>query len=487
MHSMSSLARAFGCAAWAMRQALIASGGLLLAACQTLAPGGGIAPVADAVSRETGKEIAVIRTPDAADAAEAKVRRLLRRPLDADAAVQIALLNNRGLQAAYNELAVAEAAMVGASLPPNPAISLSRIAGSGNVEIERRIIADILALATLPARAELASNRFRQAQLQAIATTLRVAVAVRRAYYRTVASRELVDFLAQSQGAADAASQLAIRLGETGALNKLDQAREHAFYADISTQAALARQRAQVERERLVRLLGVWGSDLNFRLAGALPPLPHRPQALAAVEADAVRRRVDLQIARIEVETLAKSYGLTQATRFINLLDVSAKSKTTRSSDAPTATERGVEVEFQIPIFDFGEVRVREAEQSYLEAVNRLTQKAVNVRSEARDAYLVYRSTYDIAAHYQKEVLPLRKIISDESLLRYNAMQIDVFALLTEARQRLAASAAAIEARRNFWLANVNLFAAIVAGASAPDMTEPLTTAFAPVGESVGH
>ena len=93
-----------------------------------------------------------------------------------------------------------------------------------------------------------------------------------------------------------------------------------------------------------------------------------------------------------------------------------------------------------MPLFDFGEVRVRQAEQTYLQAVNRLTERAVNVRSEARDAYRNYRSTYDIAMHYQREVLPLRKIISDETLLRYNAMQIDVFALLAEARLRTAAN-----------------------------------------------
>jgi FtsP/CotA-like multicopper oxidase with cupredoxin domain len=34
-------------------------------------------------------------------------------------------------------------------------------------------------------------------------------------------------------------------------------------------------------------------------------------------------------------------------------------------------------------------------------------------------------------------VVQLRKIISDETLLRYNAMLIDVFALLAEARQRI--------------------------------------------------
>jgi outer membrane protein TolC len=120
-----------------------------------------------------------------------------------------------------------------------------------------------------------------------------------------------------------------------------------------------------------------------------------------------------------------------------------------------------------VPIFDFGEVRVRQAGETYMQAVNRLSEKAVNVRSEARDAYRIYRSTYDIAARYRDEVLPLRKVISDEMTLRYGAMQIDVFSLLTEARQQLTAQIAAIDAQRNFWLASTDLRVAVVGGGVA--------------------
>ena len=166
------------------------------------------------------------------------------------------------------------------------------------------------------------------------------------------------------------------------------------------------------------------------------------------VEVEAIRRRVDLRIARIEVDTLAKSFGLTNATRFINLLDVSGISRTQSESGGAHGTGGGAAVEFQIPIFDFGEVRLRQAGETYMQAVNRLTEKAVNARSEARDAYRVYHSTYDIARHYRDRVLPVRQIITDETMLRYGAMQIDVFSLLTEARQRLLVNIAAIEAQR---------------------------------------
>ena len=403
--------------------------------------------------------------------------------LTADTAVQIALLNNRGLQAAYNELALAEAEMVEASLPPNPRISYLRKAGSGpELEIERAIVADILALVTLPVRSEIARERFRQAQLRAALETLRLAVETRRAYYRAVAAQELVAFLAQAQLSAEAAAQLALRLGETGSMNKLDQAREQVFYADITAQLAAARQAAASEREVLIRLLGVWDGDLRFKLPPALPALPRRAQSLAAIEVEAVRRRVDLQISRMELDALARAYGLTQATRFINILEAGYADKLERNEEG-RSLKRGFEIDLQIPIFDFGEVRVRQAEAVYMQTVNRLLELAVNVRSEARDAYRVYRSTYEIAGHYQREVLPLRKIIVDEMLLRYNAMQIDVFSLLVETRQRIVATVTAIEAKRDFWLAAAELKAAIAGGGRAGNRNEATKPIAASAGE----
>jgi outer membrane protein TolC len=441
---------------------------LVAAACKPLTSERGFDAVAGMAGAALEKDVAIIRTAGEADAARSKVGGLLRRPLSAEAAVQVALLNNRGLQAAYNDLGFAEATLLEASLPPNPTIAVSRLSGPVEIEIERKIIGNILALATLPARAEVARDRFRQAQLRAAEDTLRLAAETRRNYYRAVTAREQVRFLEQANASAETATKLARRLGETGAMNKLDQAREQVFHAELAAQLAGAHQRASSERERLIRSLGLWGSDPNFRLPESLPALPPGPKNWPAIESDAIAHRFDLQIMRMDAAALAKSYGLTNATRFVSLLELAGQDKNTRERETgERIRDRGFEVEFQIPIFDFGEARVRQAEETYMQAVNRLSEKAVNVRSEARDAYRTYRSAYDIARHYEREVLPLRKIISDETLLRYNAMLIDVFALLAEARQRIAATIAAIEAKRDFWLASANLAAAVVGGGAS--------------------
>ncbi len=152
----------------------------------------------------------------------------------ANAAIEIALLDNRELQAAYNELGISEAALVKATLPPSPTFSLSDIAGGGAFEFERQAVVSILALATLPARADIAGDRFHQAQLKAALATLRLAAQTRRAYYRAVAARALARFLEEATASAESAAQLSRRLGESGSASKLDQARDLAFYADLT-------------------------------------------------------------------------------------------------------------------------------------------------------------------------------------------------------------------------------------------------------------
>ena len=271
-------------------------------------------------------------------------------------------------------------------------------------------------------------------------------------------------------------------------MNKLDQAREQVFYADITAELARTRQRACHGARSIDSPSRPLGPRHRIQAARRSPDPPAPPANAATIERDAITCRVDLQVVRMELDALARLYELKQATRFINVLDAGYKDKLT--SDRETGARirsRGFEVELQVPIFDFGEVRVRQAEQTYMQAVNRLAEKAVNVRSEARDAYRTYRSTYDIAAHYQREVLPLRKIISDEMMLRYGAMQIDVFALLAEARQRLNATVTAAEAKRDFWLAQSELTFVVFGGGAAGagiDNTRPMA---ASEGEGAPH
>ena len=405
----------------------------------------------------------------------ARVKELLaRKTIDADTAVQIALLNNKGLQAAYADLGGAAAAAWQATMLVNPIMAIGA-GGLGTPEmeafraIEATVTTNLLALLTRERNIAIADARYRQAQLNATLATLQLAAETRRAWINAVSAWETVGQLNRAQVAADAASELAEKLGESGAMSKGAQAREHAFNAELAGQAAQARLAARLAKEELMRLMGLWGEDAKFEIPNRLPSLPKTLANRDTIEAEALRRRIDLQVAKLELEAVARSYKLTEATRLVTDLELMAGVETERErEDGKTKFETtGLgELEFAIPIFDSGRARMRQAELNYLRAANQLAEKAVNIRSEARSAYQAYRASYDIARHYRDSVVPLRTKIEEEAQLTYNGMITNTFELLADTRAKVNSVILSVNAKRDFWLADAGLQTAINGGGS---------------------
>lgn len=461
----------------------------------TIALGGcvtndGFSLVRDTTLRELGTSPRIVATEEDAAAVRSATADLLRRPLTAETVAAIALLNNRGLQAVYNEIGIADAALLRASLPPNPKIGISRTTG-GELEIERDILVGIFGLITMPVRREIATEQLRAAQMRAAEATLRTAVDARRQFYRAVAASERVAALKEVKLLTDAAADLAKRMGETGGMNKLDQAREFALAAETDNQLARARLDERLERERLVRILGLWGDQANFRLPGRLPNLPASVRTAPDVEAQAIARRVDLQAARHDLAALAVSLGLTQTTRFVTDVELVGARTYKRSFDADgnrdTSRSKKLGLEFEIPIFDFGIARARDAEQRYMRAANVLADKAIRARSEAREAYVAYRGTHEIARHHAARILPLRAVIQEESLLHYSGMLTDVTVLIADTKAQIAARMQAIDAKRDFWIAENEMRAALAGGGGGVSLGGGGSAPAAAGGEAPGH
>jgi outer membrane protein TolC len=442
--------------------------------------------VAQDVKRETGAQAVKIDSVEAAQKARERMAALLTEPLSSDAAVQVALLSNRDLQAAYNDLGISEADYVQQSLPPNPRLSFANFGGTGVADFELRLIQDILSLVTLPQRSKIAAEHFEHAKHGAVQTTLALAGDVRRAWVRTIAADRQIRFLDEARRTADESARLIAKLGEAGGGDQLEQTEIAAFYAELSVRVGQARLAARRQRETLTRLLGLWGGDVNFRLPDDLPPLPGEPDATADIETQAINRRVDLAMARHDVVALAKSLRLTQATRYVSMLQLAGLVNNENANPLTTSntsiTRGGGALELEIPIFDTGEARERKARETYMRAVNRLAAKAVNARSEARIASDAYRSTYDIARFYEKRLLPLRQVVSQQMALRYGSavlanesMRVDYFRVLADQRARITANAAALDARRDFDLAAIDLQAALTFGLG-PAEPSPVTT-----------
>ncbi|WP_293776932.1 TolC family protein [uncultured Oxalicibacterium sp.] len=397
-----------------------------------------------------------------------QVRQLLAQPLTADDAVRIALLNNPALQADLAELGVAEADLVQAGRLRNPGISFGRLERTGGgAEIERGIMFDLAGLLTMPMRTQIERGRFEQARVRAAASAVTLAADVRRAYFSAVAARQTAQFMARAQQAAEAGAELAQRMQQVGNWNRLDTAREQMFYADATAALARSQHEERVTRERLIRLLGLWQSDVTLSLPDTLPALPSTPRDAIDLEKLALENRLDIQLAKQATASTAQALGLNKTTRFINVLDLGYRNK----SETGAPRRDGYEISLELPLFDWGTARVAKAEALYMQALNRTADTAIRARSQVRESYSAYRTNYDLSRHYRDEVVPLRKKISEEMQLRYNGMLASVFDLLADACRQIDAVNAAINAQRDFWLAETDLQAAINGAGSPTDVS----------------
>ena len=431
---------------------------LLLAGCASLSGNGGIAPVQDAARTHLGASLVAATSEQDLDGIDRRVGELLAGPLNADSAVQIALLNNRGLQASLQELGVAEAEMVQASRLPNPGFSIARLRRGDEREIERGFSFDLGHLVALPLTRQLESRRFAAVQRSVAMEMLSLAAETRKAFYAAVAAEQTASYMRDVRATADAGAEMARRLAQAGNWTKLRQAREHGFFSEAALNLARAEAARVVTRERLTRLLGLWGARAAFTLPARLPDLPAEPQDQPDIEQAAMASRLDVQAAKATVEATASNLGLSRVTRFINVFELGYQRNS--SNEAPRQT--GYEIGFEIPLFDWGDARSATAQARYQPSGPRAAKVAVDARSEVREAYQGYRSAYDIARHYRDDIVPTAKRVSDENVLLYNGMFISVFELLADARAQIAAVNGAIEALRDFWVARSDLDMALV-------------------------
>ncbi len=453
-----------------------------LAGCASFSADGGFGSVEATSKERLGKEVKWARTDEERAALKTRVDELLAKPLSADEAVQLALFNNRGLQAGFHELGIREADLVQAGRLPNPHFSMLRasqsVDGTREYKIEQALTFNLFALITMPLAIEVEQRNFEQTQRMVALEVARLASETRKAYFMAVASEETVRYQAKVKQAADAGAELARQMALVGNVSKLRQAREQGFYADAALNLARAEQTNRANRERLARLLGVSTSQ-GFKLPERLPDLPAAADDLPAVEQTALDRRLDLQAIHLETQALANNLGLSKATRFINVLEFGPARVLEGTKDSDY--KKGYEISFELPLFDWGSSKVAKAEAIYMQAVERAAEAVVNARSEVREAYSAYRTSYDIARHYRDEIVPLNKRIADENLLRYNGMLIGVFDLLADARVQITSVNSSIEALRDFWIARSDLDMALLGRPSLPGAAK---AAAAPTGRA---
>jgi outer membrane protein TolC len=444
--------------------AAVAFAAFALIGCTTFSADGGFDPVRKQTRAYLDKDVHWTRSEEERAKSDAQIAELLTHPMSSEDAVQIALLNNHALQASFDQLGISEADLVQSGRLPNPRFTLRRASVATQYDIEETLSFNVLSLLTTPYAHEVEKRRFAEVQNSVVIAVVQLANDTRQAYFTAVAAQESVHYVEQVRTAAEASAELARRMVAAGNWNVLDQAREQSFHTDASQRLTRAKLIETSAREKLQRLMGLSGASPPFQLQDRLPDLPRSIEALPDVEQTILQNRIDLRLQRLQIDELARTLELNKATRFINVLDA-GPARVLQGADSQPY-ERGYEVALEVPIFDGGGARVRRAEAVYAQAVDRFTQAAIDARSQIRVAYAAYRANFDMARRQRDEVVPARKLIAQQDLLRYNASLISVFDLLADARGQIESVNDYIQSVRDFWTAKSELDAALLGNTS---------------------
>jgi outer membrane protein TolC len=452
---------------------------LVLAGCASVNIDQAIQDTNQAAPGFTSGKLELSRTDQQRQARERLASELLAKPLSMDDAVQLALANSPSVQAliaqSWSEMASAnQAGRIG-----NPIFTFERVRIGDELEIGRLLSFGLLDLLTLPQRQVIARNQVAQAKTQLSANVVEQVSQVRQAWVRAVAARQLLLYAQQVNRSAQASAELARRMQQVGNFTKLQRARQHAFYADATAQLASATHAATAAREELVRQLGLTTEQAReLKLPDRLPDLPKEPKAPGDVSAAALQQRLDVQLARLQLDVAGRSQGLALLNALFDVEAGVRRDTIFDNHEGTKQTARGWELEIRLPLFDWGGAQRAQMNAQSLMAANRYDAVIRSASSQLRESYSAYRTALDLARHYRDEVVPLRTTISEENLLRYNGMLIGVFELLADHRDQVSTVMAAINAQQQFWLADAGLAATLIG--------KPIAMGSTPVSTSTG-
>jgi outer membrane protein, heavy metal efflux system len=445
---------------WNGRAALcLLAGGL--AGCASTSAKPAFRDVAADVERRSGHRLSWNKSGDQATLDDRRldeaVRRLLAKPLTADGAVQIALVRNASLQAIYEELSIAQADLVQAGLLKNPVFTADittaeRDALSPNLILG--VAQSFLDLLLIPARKKVAKGRLEEAKFRVGNAVLEHAAQVKIAYFAVVAAEQSVALRRTVAEAEQAATELATRQEAAGNVSELVMVSQRALSDQARADAERSEAELAVARERLTRLLGLWGNEaLAWRTPGRLPDIPATDPGLADVEARAVSRRLDLAALRAQVHTLTYALDLSRNSRFTGMIDVGvnvARLKDGSIVVGPTAA-------IELPIFDRREATIARLEAELRTSIDMLQAQAVTARSEVREARDRVLHSRALVAWYRDHVLPTRERMVALSQQQYDAMLLGVYQLVSAKQNEFTAYREYIEAVRDYFTARAEL------------------------------
>jgi cobalt-zinc-cadmium efflux system outer membrane protein len=416
--------------------------------------------LAQTIRERTGKQVEWRKDPASDDQIARHIHALVHRNMTADSAVQIALLNNRQLQATFEEIGIANADLIEAGLLKNPTFAGSarfpdRPPSATRVEIS--IAQEFVEILLIPLRKKVAASELVRTKLRVGDEILKLAAEVKTAFYEMQAQQQLLARLQAINETEGAALGLSIRQHEAGNIPDLDLANQQATYSQMKLEANQVATAIHSSREKLNRLMGLWGNETDWKIVDELVPVPARDFSQRGLESIAMNQRLDLAAAKTEVLTLVQSLGLTKTYRYVGAIEFGVDSE--RETDRQRVT--GPTWNLELPIFNRGQGRISKLEAQLRQAERRVEADAIAIRADVREARDRLLAKRDLAIYYRDNLLPERHRILELTLAGYNSMLKSPYDLLLAKQNELLAEKGFIDAWRDYWIARADLERAV--------------------------
>ncbi len=385
------------------------------------------------------------------------ITEMLRQPLTSDTAAQIALLNNRRIQAVYRDLEISQADLIQAGLLSNPLFDASVLfpVNNGNTEINLGIRLQFLEIFMLPLRKRVGQSQFEETKARVSSRVMALAYATRIAFFQAEADNRRLKLQKQSLLTAELSDEFAQRLLDAGNITELQRHEERDRYEMSKLKLRRAETSAFKSRETLNRLMGLWGDEIHWEFDNQ-SPYPESFEwedgtAQPDLTSRAIKASLDLEIIRHRIVTIGHRLGVDNITALIPTLELGVEAE--RNGDWAL----GPSLAIPIPLFDRGQARLARTRAELRRQQEHYTDLTVQLRSRVRENIEQLHSSGDIARYYRNVVLPLRTRIVNETQLQYHAMRVGPLALLLAKDREFEAEMEYISAVENYRVTRTRL------------------------------
>ncbi len=382
------------------------------------------------------------------------IESVLDQELTIENAICVALVNNRELQATFEQLGIAKAELAQAGLLPNPVFSLAyRFATrpAASTLIDMSLLQNIIDSLLIPLKKKRAAAELEAVKANVTGAVLDLIAETSISYYTSQARQQIWHLTQNRLIAAESAYEVAEHLSAAGNIKALELAQRRAAYEQAKIAVADAEAEALQAKEFLRRVMGLWRNQC-YQICSNELPSPQIEEGWEDVEVRAVHCSLDLAVSRYRLIATAAKFGVDTTKVVMPTLDLGVSAEREEGTWFV-----GPALNLPLPIFDTGRAMSAAAQSEIRQQWDRYAALAIKIRSEARMGRLRLLNALRKSRYYHEIIVPVMQQLTRLTLHQYNAMQIGVFHLLATKDRELETQVEAVNTLLNYWVAKTEL------------------------------